>query len=564
MDLKFKPSEISFESGEYSFLKIGGSAGSDELDIYDFKNAKYKKIEKIWGTLGWANDKQLAATGKIKFSEFGNFDHHGITKETVDLLRDQNVEIHDCSDIKERFIDLSEIVFLNVPDTITNEKEIQLRFDLFINKNEGALVYLEENPVGEFHSNKAEMYLITPESTDINFSQDRYSLTYKFTYFFNKKFEREGDVIHLKGKKKKEQTEFAIKVLTFPRHEACIKRYANKATKNINKINGRGTELVHKSINKIGEEKYGFYKFHSTENKDSFIKLDDLFQIDENKKTLLLLHGTFSSVENSFGELLTTEESASGKKRFFNDLIKSKTFEQIIAFNHPTASHSIQENADWFIKLLGNKIFTQPIDVITTSRGALLAEKLCSYDKAYRKIKINKHLTFAPAHGSDLLKVAKGLDRMLSMMKKTTSRAGWGYILAISQFSINAIRTQPGLEVMMPGSIELKKILASNPIDEVKIKSMVGDYDRTLIDKQFKRWLANGLDKLIWLAFKSENDWVIGCPEQRRQMSGFNAKYEKNFEYYCIHGKQFDLKHPKKDGQKADVRKVIFDYLSEK
>ena len=562
MALKFKPNEITFESQEYSFLKIGGSADSNELNVYDFKNAKYKKIEKIWGTLGWANDKELAATGKIKFSEFGNFDHHGITKETVDLLRDQNVEIHDCSDIKERFIDLSEINFLNVPEIITSEKEIQLRFDLFIEKNEGALVYLEENPVGEFHSRKAEMYLITPESTDINFSQERYSLSYKFTYFFNKKFEREGDLLHLKDKNKKEQTEFSIKVLTFPRHEACIKSYTNKATKNLNKVSGRGTELVHKSINKIGEEKYGFYKFHSTENKDSFIKLDDLIQIDEHKKTLLLLHGTFSSVENSFGELL--EPGISDYSRLLNKLIENQTFDQIIAFNHPTASHSIQENADWFIKLLRNKIFTQPIDVITTSRGALLAETLCSYDKAYRKIKINKLITFAPAHGSDLLKVAKGLDRMLSMMKKTTSRAGWGYILAISQFSINAIRTQPGIEVMMPDSIELKKILTSNPIDEVKIKSMVGDYDRTLIDKQFKRWLANGLDKLIWLAFKSENDWVIGCPEQRRQMSGFNAKYEKNFEYYCIHGKQFDLKHPKKDGQQADVRKVIFDYLSGK
>src|SRR5690554_1196470 len=144
MALKFKPNEIAFESQEYSFLKIGGSADSNELNIYDFKNTKYKKIEKIWGTLGWANDKNLAAIGEIKFSEHGNFDHHGITKETVDLLRNQNVEIHDYSDIKERFIDLSEINFLNVPEIITSEKEIQLRFDLFIEKNEGALVYLED------------------------------------------------------------------------------------------------------------------------------------------------------------------------------------------------------------------------------------------------------------------------------------------------------------------------------------------------------------------------------------------------------------------------------------
>src|SRR5690554_441641 len=211
MALQFDLNEIAFEHQEYSFLKIGGEAKNDELDVYDFKNAKYKKIEKIWGTFGWANDKQLAATGKIKFSEFGNFDHHGITKETVDLLRDQNIEIHDCSDIKERFIDLSEIDFLNVPEIITSEKEIQLRFDLFIDKNEGALVYLEENPVGEFHSNKAEMYLITPESTDINFSQERYSLSYKFTYFFNKNLKEKVISFILKIKTRKNKLNLQLR-----------------------------------------------------------------------------------------------------------------------------------------------------------------------------------------------------------------------------------------------------------------------------------------------------------------------------------------------------------------
>lgn len=171
MALNFNLNEIKFESPEYSFLKIGKEAHSDELNVYDFKNSKYKKIDKIWGTLGWANDRPLAVTGEITFSENGNFNHKGVTKETVELLKEQNVEVQDPSDIRERFIDLSEIKFLNIPKAITSESEIQLRFDLFIEKNDGALVYLEENPPGEFHSEVAEMYLITPESTDKNYSQ---------------------------------------------------------------------------------------------------------------------------------------------------------------------------------------------------------------------------------------------------------------------------------------------------------------------------------------------------------------------------------------------------------
>jgi hypothetical protein len=335
-----------------------------------------------------------------------------------------------------------------------------------------------------------------------------------------------------------------------------------KVTKNLNKVTDVGTNLAHKALNKLGEKKYGIYKFISTNDKGEFLELNQNNQIDESQKTLLLIHGTFSSVNGSFGELLESNISDPSNRSLFHKLIENNSFDQIIAFNHPTASHSVKENVNWLLKLLENKIFTHPVDIITTSRGALIAETLSSYDKAYGIIKINKLLTFAPAHGSDLLKVAKGFDRMLSMLKKTSSQAGWGYVLGISQFSINAIRTQPGLEVMMPESEELKKILSANPIEQIKIKAMVGDYDAILVEKRFKRWLANGFDKLLWLAFKSENDWVIGCTEQRKQMSGFNAKYEKNFEYKCIHGKQFDPDHPKKNDQKADVRKVIFEYFS--
>jgi len=562
MALSFNLNEITFEHQGYSFLKIGEKAKTDEFDIHDFKNSKYKKIEKIWGTLGWANDKHLAATGNITFSENGNINHKGVTKETVDLLKEQNVEIQNYSDICERFIDFSEITFLNVPKNITSEEEIHLRFDLFLEKDEGALVYLEENPIGEFHSKDAEMYLITPESTDKNYSQDRYSLSYRFTYSFNKKFEQDGNTIKLTEKNDDEKTQFALKVLTFPRHESNLKIYTEKVAKNLNKVTDFGTDLAHKGLNKLGEKKYEMYKFVSPGNKDEFLAVDQNNQIDDSLKTLLLIHGTFSSVDGSFKELLNPNPFDSTNRSVLQQLIDNNTFEQIIAFNHPTASHSVKENVDWLLKLLDDKIFKHPVDVITTSRGALIAETISSYDKAYRNIKLNKLLTFAPAHGSDLLKVAKGLDRLLSMLKKTTSKAGWGYVLAISQFSIKAIRTQPGLEVMMPESEELKKILSSNPINEIRIKSMVGDFDQLLIDERFNKWIANGLDKLLWLTFKSENDWVIGCPEQRKQMSGFNAKYEKNFEYNCIHGKQFDPNHPLKNGVKADVRKVIFDYFS--
>ena len=199
---------------------------------------------------------------------------------------------------------------------------------------------------------------------------------------------------------------------------------------------------------------------------------------------------------------------------------------------------------------------------MTSSRGALVAEYLTASKRARGTFRIEKILMFAPAHGSDLLKIAKGLDRVLSLFGKIASATGWGFILGVAQFSIKATITQPGLHVMMPGSDRLKEILQLDPVEKVQFKAMVGDYDGILVKKRFKRWIRNGIDKLLKLAFKSENDWVIGCPEQRKHLHGLNARYDSNYEYKCIHGKQFDTEHPmvgKK--QPADVRKEIKDYF---
>ena len=561
MALQFDLNQILFEQEDFSFFKIGKEATSNALQARDFKNSKYKKINQIWGTLGWANDKPLVTSGKIKFSENGNIDHKGVTKETVELLKEQNVEIEEFSDIRERFIDLSEINFQNIPDNISSEEEVQLRFDLFVEKNEGALVYLEENPMDNYHSEDAEMYLITPESTDKDCSQNRYCLSYRFTFTFNKKFEIIDNRLCLIDKNKDQLTQFALKILTFPRTESDIKKYTEKSSKCLNNLSDLGVDLAHRGLNKLGIQKYRLYKYSFSNNNGAFLEVNESNPIDFSEKTLLLIHGTFSSVNGSFGELLESQESVNNNQNLFQQLIATGTFDQIIAFNHPTASHSVKDNVDYLLKLFNKGVFKYPVDIITTSRGALIAEKLSSYNKAYGTIKINKLLTFAPAHGSHLLNTAKGLDSFLSLLKRNTSKTAWGYILGIAQFSVNAIRTQPGLEVMMPESKKLQKILSANPINEIQIKSMVGAYDSALIDRRLIRWFANGLDKLLWLYFRSDNDWVIGCREQRKQMAGSNAKYDKNFEYFCIHGKQFDPNHPLKNGQKAEVRKVIFEYF---
>lgn len=551
MSTRFQFNEIKFESGQYSFLKIGEHADQVDVPLHAFKNSRYHKIKDLWGTLGWANDRPLIGSGVVEFSREGNTLHRGATSEITALLFAQNVEIDAVTDIRERFIDLSQWKVENLPESIRSEEELYLRFELFLEKDEGALLYLQENPLDDVNAEDAVIRLITPESTDKHFSQNRYSLTYRFIYTFGKQMERAGDCVLLKDRTAQaEEMRTALKVLTFKRNEEDPRRYFRKAAKNLNEL---PTSMVHGGLNMLGEKKYGLYRYENGQ----FLEVNAA-QLDRAKRTVLLIHGTFSSVEGSFGELLQPLE---GEQHTFFDRLQLQGNEQIIGFNHPTASHSVCENVDWLLKLLGDRAFEHPVDIVTTSRGVLVAEKLVTYDKAYRILQVRKVLAFAPAHGSDLLLVAKGLDHFLSFLKSTTSKTAWGYVLALAQFSVNAIRTQPGLDVMLPGSDELTKIMSGNPVQTVHFKAMVGQYDGELIDKWFKRQLANGLDALLWLAFRSENDWVIGCPEQRKQMHGINARYDSNYEYSCIHGKQFDPDHPMLNGTPADVRAVMLEYL---
>jgi hypothetical protein len=116
MAITFDPKKILFESDTTSFLKLGEHAAEAKLSLSKFKLAKYQKIEEIWGTLGWAKDRKLEVRGKITLSRTGGGDSYaGITKEIAQLLVAQNVEIAKISQIKQRFIDLNDVVFKDDP-----------------------------------------------------------------------------------------------------------------------------------------------------------------------------------------------------------------------------------------------------------------------------------------------------------------------------------------------------------------------------------------------------------------------------------------------------------------
>ncbi len=554
MALEFKIKDVAFNEAKYSFLKIGAQAKSESILFSHFKFAKKEKISGLWGTLGWADDRPFTAKGNIQFSENGNESHRGVTKELTQIIMDQNPDVKSTSEIRERFINLSEVQFQSLPKTIKKEEEIYLRFDLFLEKHEGALVYLQDNPKGVMNSKHSLVNLVTPEATP-NHTQDRIKLTYLFPYSFGKELEYDevNKEVVLTDQPKVMPT--VLKVLTFVRKPLQPKEFMKLAAKQMNNV---ATDIVHAGLSVLGNKKYKLYLFDKKSTAANpggqFKEIANASILKKEAKTLLLLHGTFSSVDGSYGQLCETSRTENGKAISpLQKLVNEGVFEQVIGFNHPTASQSVDENVAALYNELAGFKFTKPLDVITTSRGALVGETLLSNPKSNDFFTIGRMMTFAPAHGSDLLKVAKGLDRFLSFLKGKTSSLGWGYVIALAQFSIKAIATQPGLNDMLPNSPKVTEVINSIPNNAVSIQAMIGDFDKTLIGKRAIRILSVGMDALIRLAFKSETDWVIGCPEQRKRIKNQLAKYESDFEMFCIHGMQFKIGHPKKDKKEVDM-----------
>jgi hypothetical protein len=562
MGMRAETYEVLFEENDKSFLKIGAAAKTDEYSMEEFSISKKEKIENLWGTLGWRNDRPLAAKGSLDFSKNGNEKHYGVTAELAELIRLQNPDIEEVKEIRERFINLSEVEVENLPELIVDEKEIHLRLELFLEKEEGALVYLQENPKGIVKNSIYSLVnLVTPEAT-INHTQNRTSLTYYFPFSFGKEMEFVDGKVKLLDKPKLMTT--IIKVLTFVRKPLQPEESFKVANK---KLNEAAIDLVQDGISTLlGEKKNKLLIFNKNSSTNSpggnFEFIENTQSINTSLKTLLLVHGTFSTIEKSYGELCDPTVKSDGQMISpFQNFLLSTDYDQIIGFNHPTASQSVDENVTHFHKLLDGVTFNQPVSVITTSRGALVAESILCHEKTNQILTIDKMMTFAPAHGSDLLKVGKGIDKFLSLLRNMTTKTGWGYALALAQFSYKAILTQPGLNDMLPNSKKIQELETCVPNNEVVIQAMVGDFDKTLVSKKFVRVSAIGLDALIRLAFNSETDWVIGCPEQKMQIKNPKARYNLPFEMFCTHGKQFDVTHPKKDGKVVDMSGEIVGFF---
>lgn len=545
------------ESDTRQFLLLGKPIGQVESVLKKVSEKESLTDRKgIWGTIGWMNNSPFLADGEIQFSEAGQTTSSvGATLNEIKDLYYINTELTDSSEnkrVRERYIDLTNIGF-NFPNKFRLNDLPVLRLSIFLEPNEGALVYYQHSNRKDYNDEEAFIEYILPEATDDSHSFNRSCLNYSFPILpVNELEETTEDGIY-KLSSKKSSTGFIIKVLTFIREGEKTDEVFENVINTINKksILDSTYEWVHE---KFGEKKYCLRIFKpNLEYQDgekincggAFVSVGDDNKIDGSKKTLLLLHGTWSSTFGSFKNLIINRGPHGAEPSFLQDVISNGDYEQVIAFDRPTMSADVYTNINYFFQLLGNITFSQSIDIITTSQGAIVAEALSSLQKTKQHFEIRRVLMFSAANGCGYFKAADRIGLLLSILRKTATPGVGKVLLAVAQHSANWFVSNPGLAQMHPDSDLLSDILNKVPnSSSTKYINVVSDWDKNLIKgrgKIFKRVPAILIDGIIKLALGKKHDWVIGCNSQEK--CPLKSSQKNKVEIISMHGKYLDIGH---------------------
>ena len=278
----------STDSGE-TFLALGPSPQLSLLALDRIRRVTAAPADDVWGTFGMWDPKGPKLAGTARFSNFGEEysrkDQSG--QATVDLVQHVGMGLPEPTlRVRERFIDLSDVWVDGVlPASFTSDTHPSFRLTLFVRAGEGALVVVQHGRLGE-----QGVDFVQPEPTALNntcTARDR--LTYRIPIPFDQKVQRAEDKrpvipIELQGVPTRVPADISIKILTFDRG------------------NSSSPEVIKRVLNKLGKDRDSLLKWNSAQR--SFVPAS-ASDVKLEAKTLLMLHGTFSSTKGSFGPLLT-------------------------------------------------------------------------------------------------------------------------------------------------------------------------------------------------------------------------------------------------------------------
>jgi len=335
--------------------------------IINHQNANH--IQGVWGTLGYQSDKPIDWKGNLKCSNEGNDDFVRSTEiyKEIKHLKYMYPGLKEKGEIVEKCINLSNLD-INMPPVFKLEEIPELRLDIFLDEDQGALAFyqLKKDKAKEEH-----IEFIQPQPTKDNTTK-RDRLSYHFKIIPRKEIEPSKDFTNrYQLSHENSSHDFIVKVLIFKR-----KFKDQPLPTNSNDIIDIIEQDIEKASNNLFAKKHRLLIFNKRKHNFNRVKKGS---IDPKKKTLFLLHGTFSSTKGSFEDAYPWIES----------LLNENVYEQIIAFDHPTLVDDAAENIKaLFRQFTKSKIepFTQNVDVIGISQGGLIAQYLANLPNGFMPI----------------------------------------------------------------------------------------------------------------------------------------------------------------------------------
>ncbi len=532
--------------------------GNDNLsDLKKFISNKLKRMIKdkrkdFWGTLGRADGKKVNWNGHVHFSKTGNLDSNGATLSEIKSLYQLHPEIAESKEkVVEYCVSFDKVEFEELLGEFKLGELPKIRLTIFLEPTQGAVAFYDHYE-GEYeHGKDSEVEYILPEPTK-NHTTNRDRLTYIFDAVPQMEIEQVNPDEELT-----EDTLFRVKPGALS-HSLAVKVLLFRRENH----EGDHQKTVKTIVDRINlNDKYKLQVFDPQKNEFFDVHDDNDYTIDTSLKTLLLIHGTFSSTEGSYYGLI--DEMNPQNKGWLQQQIIDGNYKQVIAFNHPTISEDPQANIKVLKQLMAGVKFksSNPVDVLTYSRGGLVGKCLIGDDDMQNNfIPVGKVAMASCASGVHYFTAAANIGKYLTYLRKYLLKTGHpiaGIVLGFAQMSGKYFLNLPGPQSMTLGSDSLKEILRKTPVlDITEIQPIVGDWDKSLAaDKSWVGQMSRrGLDKIITLICKGPNDWVVATSRQKVMPLG-NVK--PPIDMKALHTTYFN------DGKNSkEVKDILENYYS--
>jgi pimeloyl-ACP methyl ester carboxylesterase len=456
-------------------------------------------VRDVWATLGpWDENSPAGWMGELQVSSNGSTWSNPANSgaDTVELIGTvrRSTALIEGGRVREQFVDLSRLRFApKDPGTFTLGEGPALRLTLLLQPDEGAVVCLQYGAMGE-----DGIEFISPESTGPAHScSQRDRLHYRIPLW----------LVH--GLSSAEQTNSGDLALRMPQNQGGMPPNTVLKVLTFQRENSTSHQVIRRALVRLGRDKHNLWRWNLRHGGWESVSPD---KVKRDAKTLLFLHGTFSSTNGSFGELAEERQWS-----FLQNIsLAKRRYGQVLALDHDTVLETLSENTERLKAAVGGA-FQQPIDIVSHSRGGLLAKHLALRCPG---IEVERVALIACANGVGYMRAIANIARFLSVMRRLLRFTGAGDIVgALVQHSVEMISELPGLKVMTPGDAELKALMNA-PISAGRCKTVffpiIGDYDRGLAkdERFFKRMALNGLDLLIKAFLGKQHDWVVGAAAQ--------------------------------------------------